>query len=160
MIIGNGTGNAASARSNAFTVGWEGNITVANHTSHIGDFKSHAPSDVSCATGKYYELAYLELDPGVWLIDACAHFPNTNSTGARIVRITTAEKSTFHGGTAAPSAPGNIAVDQRKAAELVINPSVHFPVKITSTTTYRVVGYQSSGSTVSANGRIYAVRIQ
>lgn len=157
VIIGNG--GSESTRSNALAVDWNGNITVANHSSHIGDVKSHAPSDVSCSDKKYYQLAYLTLDPGVWIIDACGRFPDTNTTGMRQIRVSAAT-SNYNNVSDAPQAVGNIAVDARPAVKAYLYPNVHFPVKVTSTTTYRVIGYQSSGSAVSVSGRIYATRIQ
>lgn len=159
FIIGNGTGDGDAYRSNALAVAWNGNITVANHSSHIGDYKSHVPDAISCATGKYYQIAYLTLDPGVWMVDCVGHFPNTNTTGIRDIRVTTAT-SNYNNVTTAPEAYGNITIDRRTAANHVIFANSHFPVSITATTTFRLIAYQTSGQTVSVDGRMYAVRIQ
>ena len=158
LIIGNGT--ADDARSNALTVDWNGDITVNNHSSSIGTVLSHVPSsDVSCATGKYYQLAYLELDPGIWMVDYVGGFPNTNTTGIRDTFVTSAT-SGYNNVTTAPSSIGNITRDRRNGEAHIIYCKASFPINVTSTTTYRVIGYQNSGQTNAVSGRMYAVRIQ
>lgn len=156
FIIGNGT--SASPDSNALTVGWNGGITVNDHSSAIGTMLSHIPDAVSCATGRYYQLAYLTLDAGVWMIDCVGQFPNTNTTGIRDLFVTT-DTSGYNNVTTSPSAYGVITRDRRTGAAHIIYCNAHFPVNIESTTTFRLIGYQNSGQTNSVLGRMYAVRI-
>lgn len=138
-----------------------GKVVVAGDLlcSNIGDFKSYVGSEISCATGKYYQIAYITLDPGVWMVDCVGHFPNTNTTGIRDIRVTTAT-SGYNNVTTAPASYGNITADRRTAAAHIIYANSHFPVSITATTTFRLIAYQNSGQTVSVNGRMYAVRIK
>ena len=157
FIIGNGT--SGTPDSNALTVDWDGNITVNNHSSSIGTVLSHVPADVSCATGKYYQIAYLELDPGIWMVSYVGGFPNTNTTGIRDTFVTSAT-SGYNNVTTAPASIGNITRDRRKGEAHIIYCKASFPITVTSTTTYRVIGYQNSGQTNTVSGRMYAVRIK
>lgn len=157
FIIGNGT--SATPDSNALTVDWDGNITVNDHSSSIGTVLSHVPADVSCATGKYYQIAYLELDPGIWMVDYVGGFPNTNTTGIRDTFVTSAT-SGYNNVTTAPASIGKITRDRRKGEAHIIYCTASFPINVTSTTTYRVIGYQNSGQTNAVSGRMYAVRIK
>ena len=161
---GNGRANDSNEYSNAFTVDWDGNvnasqnITVNNHTSHIGTMKSYTSDEISCATGRYYQLAYLTLEAGVWMIDYVGYFPTTNTTGIRDTFVTTAT-SNYNNVTTAPASYGNITRDRRKGENHIIYCKSHFPVDIASTTTFRLIGCQTSGQTNSLTGRMYAVRI-
>lgn len=155
FIIGNGT--SASPDSNALTVGWNGDITVNNHSSSIGTILSHIPNAVSCATAKYYKVASITLTAGTWIIFTGANFPATNATGYRDIYTTTAD---FTNGTT--TMPANYAYITRLTIPAgnyaqVLNAS--FPVIISSETTFNLVGHQNSGSTMSVTGRMYAVRI-
>lgn len=156
--IGNGT--AENARSNAFEVAKNGNATVQGDltASNIGAKTWVTPSAVSCATGKWYKVAEVTLDPGLWFIDCNAAFPNTNATGTRQIRVTTA---TFtNGTTTAPASYGNITNDILVGANTAQYPQAHFPVDISSQTTFRLAAYQGSGSNMSVTGRMYATRIK
>lgn len=156
--VGNGTSD--SARSNAFEVDQNGDAIVQGDltASNIGAKNWVTPSAVSCQTGKWYKVAEVTLDPGIWLIDCNAAFPNTNATGTRQIRATTA---TFtNGTTTAPASYGNITNDVLVGAATAQYPQVHFPVDISSQTTFRLAAYQGSGSTVSVTGRMYATRIK
>jgi len=117
-----------------------------------------APSSVSCQTGKWYKVAEVTLDPGIWFIDCNAYFPKTNTTGTRQIRVTTA---TFtNGTTTAPASYGNITNDIIVGANTAQYPQSHFPVDISSQTTFRLAAYQDSKSTMSVTGRMYATRIK
>ena len=136
------------------------NITAGGEltASNIGAKNWVAPSSVSCQTGKWYKVAEVTLDPGIWFIDCNAHFPKTNATGARQIRVTTA---TFtNGTTTAPASYGNITNDIIAGANTAQYPQAHFPVDISSRTTFRLAAYQGSGSTMSVTGRMYATRIK
>lgn len=157
FIIGNGT--SATPDSNALTVGWNGDITVNNHSSSIGTMLSYTSDNISCATGKYYQLAYLTLDAGVWMVDYVGQFPNANTTGIRDTFVTT-DTSGYNNVTTSPSVYAVITRDRRKGEAHIMYCKSSFPVNITSTTTFRLIGYQNSGQTNSVLGRMYAVRIK
>ena len=125
----------------------------------IGTGASHVPEPTSCATGKYCQVAYLALDPGMYMINANALFPSTNATGIRQVRITTAT-SGYNNVSTPPSAIGNIAISSIAGGNYSQYPSVHCTVSPTERTTYRLVAYQSSGSTMNVTGRLYVFRIK
>lgn len=138
--------------TNDITAG--GNITATN----IGAKNWVAPSAVSCQSGKWYKVAEVTLDPGIWFIDCNALFPATNATGTRQIRVTT---ETFTNGTTTiPGSVGNISVDILAGENMAQYPQVHFPVDISSQTTFRLAAYQGSGSTMSVTGRMYATRIK
>lgn len=140
--------------SNTGDVAATGNVTASN----IGAKNWVTPSAVSCAAGKWYKVAEVTLDPGLWFIDCNAAFPATNTTGTRQIRVTTA---TFtNGTTTAPTAYDNLGIDILVAGNTAQYPQVHFPVDISSQTTFRLAAYQGSNSTVSVTGRIRATRIK
>lgn len=125
---------------------------------NIGDKNWNIPSAVSCQSGKWYKVAEVTLDPGIWFIDCNAYFPKTNATGTRQIRVTTA---TFtNGTTTTPASYGNITNDVLMGINDVQYPQSHFPVDISSQTTFRLAAYQGSGSTMSVTGRMYATRIK
>lgn len=131
-----------------------GELTASN----IGAKNWVAPSAVSCQTGKWYKVAEVTLDPGIWFIDCNAYFPKKNTTGTRQIRVTT---DTFTNGTTTmPGAYGNIGIDVQMGVNEVQYPQAHFPVDISSQTTFRLAAYQGSGSTISVTGRMYATRIK
>lgn len=138
--------------TNDITAG--GNITGTN----IGAKNWVAPSSVSCQSGKWYKVAEVTLDPGIWFIDCNAYFPKKNTTGTRQIRVTT---QTFSDGTTTmPGAYGNLGIDVQMGVNEVQYPQAHFPVDISSQTTFRLAAYQGSGSTMSVTGRMYATRIK
>lgn len=125
---------------------------------NIGAKNWVAPSSVSCQTGKWYKVAEVTLDPGIWFIDCNALFPKTNATGTRQIRVTT---ETFtNGTTTAPDSYGNITNDILAGANTAQYPQSHFPVDISSQTTFRLAAYQGSGSTMNVTGRMYATRLR
>lgn len=147
-----GEGLQVNATSGDITA--TGNLTASN----IGAKNWVAPSAVSCQSGKWFKVAEVTLDPGIWFIDCNAAFPATNATGTRQIRVTT---ETFtNGTTTAPGSYGNITNDIVVGANTVQYPQSHFPVDISSQTTFRLAAYQGSGSTMSVTGRMYATRIK
>ena len=151
------SGNASPAFdsltvTNDITAG--GNITASN----IGAKNWVAPSSVSCQSGKWYKVAEVTLDPGIWFIDCNALFPKTSATGTRQIRVTT--ENFTNGTTTRPESYGNITNDVLMGVNDVQYPQSHFPVDISSQTTFRLAAYQGSGSTMSVTGRMYATRIK
>ena len=127
-------------------------------SSNIGEKNWAAPSAVSCQSGKWYKVAEVTLDPGIWFIDCNALFPKTNATGTRQIRVTT---ETFtNGTTTSPDSYGNITNDVIMGANTAQYPQSHFPVDISSQTTFMLAAYQGSNSSMNVTGRMYATRIK
>lgn len=170
VIIGNGT--ADNARSNALTVDWSGNVVASGnvtangnvYASNIGTIESHVADPVSCATAKYYQVAYLTLSAGVWILFAGARFPSGNTTGIRRVLLTT-DTSGYNNTSTQPTSAGNIFYETFAASAFTsgIVQDVKIgsaPISLNESTTIRLIAYQTSGSTQSVSGRFYAVRIK
>ena len=134
-------------------------VSLEQSCSHVGDYKYHTPSSVSCLSGRYFQVAYLTLDKGLWLVDMHCAFPNTNTTGVRETRCTTAT-SGYNDVTTAPPALGNITIDRIAGGSFGQYTQAHFPVNVSETTTYRLIAVQTSNLTMSVTGRMYAVRIK
>lgn len=151
----------ATGDINANDINASGNITATGNitASNIGAWKSHAPSATSCTNNRYFQVAYLTLDPGIWLIDQNALFPATNATGTRQILCTTAT-SGYNNVTTAPASYGNITRDTLAGANINQYPQSHFPVNISAQTTFRLIAYQNSGSTMNVTGRMHAIRIK
>lgn len=132
---------------------------ILQRLNNIGDVKSHIPDAISCATGRYYQAAYLTLEAGVWLIDMQGLFPPTNTTGIRDIRCTIAT-SGYNNVTTAPPTYANITINRYVGANINQYVSSHFPVRISETTTFRLIVEQNSGSTMSVTGRMYATRLR
>ena len=137
-----------------------GRILIKLHL--IGQIKQHEPSAVSCRTSYYRQLAYITLEAGTWLISGIATFPYNNTTGVRRAYVSNAT-SNYDNVTTAPPAVANMLYQQLPVTG-AYQSFVHvgpMPIQIISTTTYRLIGWQNSGSSTAVNvtGRIYAVRI-
>ena len=133
---------------------------ILQRLNNIGQIKQHTPSAVSCSNTYYRQLAYITLEEGVWLISGVATFPYNNTTGVRRVFVSTAT-SAYDNVTTQPPAWGNILYEQEPITGSY-QPFVHVgtaPINVPSTTTFRLIGWQNSGATVSVTGRIYAVRV-
>ena len=131
---------------------------ILNHINNVGNWITDIPSAVSCGTAKFYKIASVTLTAGTWIIFTCGNFPVTNATGYRDIYTTTTD---FTNGVT--TGPANYAFITRLVIPAgnyaqVLNAS--FPVKISSQTTFYLVGHQNSGSTMSVTGRMYAVRIK
>lgn len=139
--------------TNDITAG--GNITAAN----IGQPLSDIAASKSCASGRYYQIAHIDLPAGSWLLDCNAYFPKTNATGTRQIFCTTAT-SGYDGVITPPASYGNITRDALLGANMAQYPQAHFPVNLSEDTTIRLIAYQESGTTMNVTGRMYATRIK
>lgn len=163
FIIGNGT--ADDARSNALTVDWDGNITINGHSSPIGKTETHIPNAISCASGKYYQVAYLTLDPGTWIISGSARFQQSNTTGIRKILFTN-DTSNYNNVTTQPSSLGMIWAQTFNGSAFPTSggadvKTTSAPIEVTTEKpTIRLIAYQSSGSAMNVTGRFYAIRIK
>lgn len=139
--------------TNDITAG--GNITAAN----IGQPLSDIAASKSCASGRYYQIAHIDLPAGSWLLDCNAYFPQTNATGTRQIFCTTAT-SGYNDVITPPASYGNITRDTLLGANMAQYPQAHFPVNLSEDTTIRLIAYQGSGTTMNVTGRMYATRIK
>lgn len=134
FIIGNGS---SSARSNALTVAWDGNLTLKGHSSPVGTvLTSYLTSAKSVATGTDTNLCSLMLQAGTWLITAGVRFP-ANATGHRRMNVATTSASN----AADVQLPAVNGASTQLAYTLVVSP--------TATTTYYLNCFQNSGTTLS-----------
>lgn len=118
-----------------------------------------APSAVSCASGKYYQVASQTITAGTWIISATAQFPATNATGYRDMYCTTSSFS--NGTTTAPANWGLITRCVIPAGNFIEFARATFPVTLSSgTLTFRVVAHHSANTNIDVTGRIYATRIK
>lgn len=166
FIVGNGVDDGDDiTRSNALTVDWDGNITINNHSSPIGTTETHIPNAISCASGKYYQVAYLTLDPGTWIISGSARFQQSNTTGIRRVLFTN-DTSNYNNVTTQPGSLGNIWYQTFNGSAFPASgvadvKTTSAPINVTTENpTIRLIAYQSSGSAMDVTGRFYAVRIK
>lgn len=126
---------------------------------NLGQILSHEPDAVSCATGKYMQIAYLTLTPGTWLINGSGYFPYVNTTGVRRI-YTTLATSGYNNVTTGPESMGNQLYDQEPVTgSYVTFLHISKPITVTSNTTIRLIGWQNSGSAISVVGRLYAARL-
>lgn len=139
--------------TNDITAG--GNITAAN----IGQPLSDIAASKSCASGRYYQIAHIDLPAGSWLLDCNAYFPQTNATGTRQIFCTTAT-SGYDDVITPPASYGNITRDALLGANMAQYPQAHFPINLSEDTTIRLIAYQGSGTTMNVTGRMYATRIK
>ena len=126
---------------------------------NIGHVLSHVPAATSCTSGRWFQVAYLTLPQGVWMIDCNALFPATNTTGTRQILVTTAT-SGYNNVTTAPASYGNITRDILQGINSAQYPQSHFPVDVSEETTFRLEAYQGSNTTMNVIGRMYATRLR
>lgn len=146
VIVGNGTSD--SARSNALTVGWDGNITVQNHSSPIGTTHNEYPtSTVSVKSSTATALCSVSLEPGLWLCVCAVRHPQANG-GVRRANLRTASGSTEIDVQEVCNANNSV---QQQLVRLVRNTG-------TTNVVYYLNAYQNSGSklTYAAGDNQYA----
>lgn len=134
LIIGNGS---SSARSNALTVDWDGNLTLKGHSSSVGTVKTaYLTSAKSVATGTDTNLCSVSLEAGTWVITAGVRFP-ANASGHRRMNIATTSASN----AADVQLPAVSGASTQLNYTLVVTP--------TATTTYYLNCYHNAGTTLS-----------
>ena len=171
-IIGNGTDD--NNRSNARTLDWNGNETIAGDLYFNGggtglssqlsakadaaDLPSDSGykddfSDVSLANSTSWStLGSFNLTKGVWIVEVAAEFQN-NSSGFRSIGL--------YVGTSTPSSPTGIRyINNVRAADgAVTNVTMTPIVDITSDRTIYILGRQNSGTTLTTKPRASWVKI-
>lgn len=171
-IIGNGS--SENVRSNARTLDWNGNETIAGDLYFNGGVDplstqlsakadaSDMPStsgykddfsDVSLANSTSWStLASFNLTKGVWIVEVAAEFQN-NSSGFRSIGL--------YIGTSTPSSPTGIRyINNARAADgAVTNVTLTPIVDINSDRSIYILGRQNSGTTLTTKPRASWVKI-
>lgn len=171
-IIGNGT--ADNARSNARTLDWSGNETIAGDLYFNGggtglssqlsakadaaDLPSDSGykddfTDVSLASNTSWStLASFNLTKGVWLVEIAAEFQNNNANFRGIG---------LYVGTSTPSSPSGLRYSNtiRAVDGAVTNMTMCMPIDINSDRTIYILGRQNSGTTLTTKPRACWVKI-
>ena len=171
-IIGNGT--AVFSRSNARTLDWSGNETIAGDLYFNGggtglssqlsakadaaDLPSDSGykddfADVSLASNTSWStLASFNLTKGVWLVEIAAEFQNNNANFRGIG---------LYVGTSTPSSPSGIRYSNtiRAVDGAVTNMTMCMPIDINSDRTIYILGRQNSGTTLTTKPRACWVKI-
>lgn len=119
---------------------------------NIGTVATNAnSSSVSVANASYQTLVSAELSPGTWIISYAIEFAN-NTTGRREILLTNAANSNSQIGIG-----GWVTSRAVENAATVLNGSQI--VTISSSTTYYLKAYQTSGAALGCKGQITAVKI-
>ena len=153
LIIGNGT--SGSARSNALTVDWDGNITVAEHSSPIGKIESvYTESSTNVNNETRTVVRSIQLTKGVWVVSGSASFA-TNTTGRRWLGLMAGTTNTITNDDtdnyvqAAPASGGATRLNLTRIIEISTNSAY-----------VNLVAWHSTGAKLEVLRRqIYAVRI-
>ena len=126
-------------------------ITTLNTTySNVGLYYSANPSAVTLSTKTEAIIASVTLPAGSYLLIGSGRF-NKNATGDRRVRIGTGDiTSSDYIGEASPAT----------SASMYTYVTITRIVNLTSSKTYNLTGWQSSGSSINVTGRIQAVRFK
>ena len=172
LIIGNGTSN--TARSNALTVDWSGNIaaagnvkgdtvtstgamsagslTLGGHSSAVGDLVTASPSESEASATDYVTLtsAYLSLTAGTWIITYSCYC-DVNSASKRLA-------ARLYNRTSGTAYNSSRAIAQTSTtAALSVTGAI--PVTFEGNTSIALQAYQNSGSAKTISGYMRAVRI-
>lgn len=124
--------------------------TNATAISNIGYYVRATASDVSIATSTDKKICTIDLDPGTWVLVGTIGY-SSNSTGTRWNYLGTASST----GT---NAQTNVSVRATSTSLTFVQNTQLY--KISSATTYNLVGWQNSGSTLTCSAHIVAFRIK
>lgn len=128
---------------------WRSAIGVGGLGSRVTKDQSTA---VSMANSAYTNICSVSLSAGTWVIEANAQYAN-NATGRRIALLST----TSAGSSATDLRQTSVTVNANSTGGTYIHTGC--TSVFTATTTLYLVGWQSSGSSLSVYGCITAVRI-
>lgn len=163
LIIGNGTGN--SGRSNALTVGWNGNVEASGDVTDGSGNKlssmqpllgmgsslvnaSLSTKSIPNAAGT--ALGSASLTAGIWLVIGYANFVS-NSSGVRIAKLST-ESADISAGL--PSIRVSATNGNQTAVESITI------LDLSSAGTAYLNVYQNSGGNLNASGYIRAFKLR
>lgn len=151
-----GNGSADDARSNAFTVDWDGNttaagtITVEGHSSPIGTrLTGTRESTAGTATTSYTTAAHIDLTAGTWLITGFNSF-NGGTAGRRAILITGSSTATYDAAEGSASGYAAASMHIALSTSLIVTP--------TGNATY-YLRIKSASQVDSPIGNLAAVRI-
>lgn len=147
FVVGNG--ESFTARSDAFSVDWDGNITVQNHTSPIGTYKSTYLSANKALRNTWASIVSITIEPGTWLVGARAQTTGTQSTSTNMyINISSTAAHAF-----------NEVPVQYTASVGAMGANIVKPWVVTANTTLYLNAYSSQSCTLGTNTNIWAVRL-
>jgi len=161
LIIGNGRN--VNNRSNALTIDWNGNITVAEHSSPIGDIQTafiEGSKAVSDSTRTIVQS--LQLNKGTWIISGSASFA-TNAKGRRWLGLiagtrTTTDDNTTNYVQARPAISGATRLNLTRIIE-VTDDSIY--INLVAWQTIKESSSDTASASINVSYRqIQAVRIR
>ena len=148
--MGNGT---SLNHKNAFEVTTDGTIVVGGHDTPVGYTRSQTVVSQRVADETVVALGQITLTPGTWIIFAHVLFEK-NTSGHREISLNTVSGNI---GTADITKMGFSKTVPTSTGKTVLNS--HEVASITDDTTYYLNVYQKSGSYLTVEGHLKAVRI-
>ena len=118
-------------------------------SSAIGGVESVSTSGINTPTGENTNICSLSLPAGVWMLCGQVAFP-VNATGRRAAKIST---------TSGDSASVISTVVQDAVTGALTRCSTSRCLSFATQTTVYLIGYQTSGETLSCSGQFEATRI-
>lgn len=152
VIVGNGTSD--SARSDALTVDWSGNVECGTvngvDVASIGAEATPVSTTTSVTSGSNVDVASINLAAGTWMVCAKCQFPS-NATGRRAIKLSTSSQES-----------GNVVSTNVQTAVSGANMQMSTSrcFTLASAGTVYLVAWQNSGSALSCIGNIEATRIR
>lgn len=176
FIIGNGTSD--SARSNALTVDWDGNVEASGSVSaggdldvtgaatvggniaasgnvtaaNIGTFVTASGSSISCASSTYVNIANFTLAAGTWIVMASVEMA-ASTTGRRVAVIGTGSADDSNLGVSFRATENPVSGGPTRVKLMGV-------IRPTASTTYYFKAWQNSGAAINGTGTVQAVRIK
>ena len=161
LIVGNGTSD--SNRSNALALSWNGELTLANHSSSIGSLQTASGDN---KTIHYYSGSNdtwtnvpdvsLYLDPGSWIVSYSVSV-DLNASGkyvnARLYKYQYGDSSTNTLGYNS----SRVELHSGSTANLVLQGCI--PLTLSEKSTMRVQTYQNAASGITGDVTLRAMRI-
>lgn len=152
VIVGNGTSD--SARSDALTVDWSGNVECGTvngvDVALIGTTATPVSATTSVDSGSNRNVVSIQLAAGTWMVCAKVQFPS-NATGRRAIKLSTASQES-----------GNVVSTnvQTAVSGATMQMSTSRCFTLASAGTVYLVAWQNSGGALSCVGDIEATRIR
>lgn len=115
----------------------------------IGDRVTTEPSAVTVANNSNVQIATVTLSAGKWICYFVGRF-TSNATGYRKIFV-------LRGTSSSPWVGENASSNAVSGDYTWLNMSI--PISITTSTQFKLMAYQNSGSSLSTTGRIYCTKI-
>ena len=134
----------------------DSSITDITFLPNVGTYNpGNTEGEISVATGTYTTVGSISLDPGTWFLTFGCYFSN-NGTGYRRLYLGTGSNNSSNIGIQTKvEVPG-----QTNVSPNYLHGSYPIEVTGTQTVTYYLKAYQNSGSALTAQGRVYGIRIK